>query len=301
MGGIAPLVRSPGPQPPADVSVPKSPAESTWGSPLRRTVTLAPRLHHAMNNSLNHKPRMPFSGRCCVKNTKLRAGGASKSANAAFFGQEQNNHEINSLDRKSRLLSCRPNLETREVRFDTTDGPGNCKPGDSGKTSPNQPNLDRSCGSTTQPAEPRGNSGRSFLYFEKSLLCESLARARFEISFQSSRNSLAFHGHIGKELDGQVLACRNNLPTLMRTIAAAQIVGRTDINVAVAHPKKIDIPHTRPRSRTLGESPYAPPELRETPFALRSTGGLPPVARRAKGGGEEGIRTLDTALDRITV
>jgi hypothetical protein len=29
--------------------------------------------------------------------------------------------------------------------------------------------------------------------------------------------------------------------------------------------------------------------------------GLPPAAQKAKGGGEEGIRTLDTALDRITV
>src|SRR5258708_22173983 len=41
------------------------------------------------------------------------------------------------------------------------------------------------------------------------------------------------------------------------------------------------------------QSPYAPSELRETPFALWSPGGLPPVARRAKGGGEGGIRTPD--------
>src|SRR5713226_2168975 len=44
------------------------------------------------------------------------------------------------------------------------------------------------------------------------------------------------------------------------------------------------------------QSPYAPSELRETPFALWSPGGLPPVARRAKGGGAGGIRTLDRAL-----
>jgi hypothetical protein len=49
----------------------------------------------------------------------------------------------------------------------------------------------------------------------------------------------------------------------------------------------------------LRQSPCAPVELRETPFALRSSGGPPSVARRAgqaKGGGAGGIRTLDRAL-----
>jgi hypothetical protein len=56
---------------------------------------------------------------------------------------------------------------------------------------------------------------------------------------------------------------------------AAKIIRRTDVNVAVAALKKINVPQQ--------QSPCAPAELRETPFALRSSGGPPPVARRAEG------------------
>jgi hypothetical protein len=43
---------------------------STWGSPLRRTVTLDAQFHHAMNNSPTHRPDVPFSAMCCVNATK---------------------------------------------------------------------------------------------------------------------------------------------------------------------------------------------------------------------------------------
>ncbi|MDB5637921.1 MAG: hypothetical protein JWP51_2829, partial [Bradyrhizobium sp.] len=75
---------------------------------------------------------------------------------------------------------------------------------------------------------------------------------------------------------------------LMSREPAAKIIRRTDVNVAVAELKKINVPQQ--------QSPCAPVELRETPFALRPSGGPPPVARRAKGGGAGGIRTLDRAL-----
>src|ERR1700704_2318299 len=79
------------------------------------------------------------------------------------------------------------------------------------------------------------------------------------------------------------------MPALMRRYATPKIVGRADIDIAVVKFEKIDVPQRQ-------RSPCAPAELRETPFALRSPGGLPPEARRAKGGGAGGIRTLDRAL-----
>jgi len=46
---------------------------STWGSPLRRSVTLDAQFHHAMKNRPSHRPELPFSAMCCANNTKLRA------------------------------------------------------------------------------------------------------------------------------------------------------------------------------------------------------------------------------------
>jgi hypothetical protein len=51
--------------------------------------------------------------------------------------------------------------------------------------------------------------------------------------------------------------------------------------LAVIELEKINVPQAQ-------QSPCAPAELRETPFALQSSGGAPPVARRAKGGGAGG-------------
>jgi hypothetical protein len=73
-----------------------------------------------------------------------------------------------------------------------------------------------------------------------------------------------------------------------------QIVRRADIDVAVVEPKKIDAPHgaVSLRSRKASGDTLRPAVLRVA---------CHPKPDRAKGGGEEGIRTLDTALDRITV
>jgi hypothetical protein len=49
---------------------PKTPDESTWGSPLRRTVTLTEGFRHAMKNWPAHSSIQTISGRCCVKNTQ---------------------------------------------------------------------------------------------------------------------------------------------------------------------------------------------------------------------------------------
>src|ERR1700726_3106063 len=56
---------------PSGFSNPDLPAGTTWGSPLRRIATLAAEFRHAMKNSPNHRLQVPFSGRCCAKNTQL--------------------------------------------------------------------------------------------------------------------------------------------------------------------------------------------------------------------------------------
>ena len=72
--------------------------------------------------------------------------------------------------------------------------------------------------------------------------------------------------------------------------SAAKIIRRTDVNVAVAEFKKINVPQsaavTLRSQRSFGRHP--------SPCGLR--GSPPPEARRAKGGGDGGIRTLDRAL-----
>lgn len=58
--------------------------------------------------------------------------------------------------------------------------------------------------------------------------------------------------------------------------AMPKIVGRPDVDIAIAELKKIDVPH--------GNSlPTLQTELRETPYALSVSGGLPPEARQGVG------------------
>ena len=49
---------------------PKTPDESTWGSPLRRTLTLTDGFRHATKNCPAHSAIRAISGMCCVKNTQ---------------------------------------------------------------------------------------------------------------------------------------------------------------------------------------------------------------------------------------
>src|SRR5262249_19864637 len=49
---------------------PKTPDESTSGSPLRRTPTLSDGFRHATKNCPSHRGRQTISGMCCVKNTQ---------------------------------------------------------------------------------------------------------------------------------------------------------------------------------------------------------------------------------------
>ena len=64
---------------------------------------------------------------------------------------------------------------------------------------------------------------------------------------------------------------------LMRCKSAPEIVRRSDIDIAVAELKKINVPQV---AMVL---PALLTELRETPFALSVSGGLPPVARQGEG------------------
>ena len=69
--------------------------------------------------------------------------------------------------------------------------------------------------------------------------------------------------------------------------STSQIVRRADVDVAIAQFEEVDVPHAATVSlRSFGASGDT----------LRPPGGLPPEARRAKGGGAGGIRTLDRAL-----
>jgi len=58
-----------------------------------------------------------------------------------------------------------------------------------------------------------------------------------------------------------MLAGGNDVPLLMRCHSTPEIIRRADIDVAVAQLKEIEIPQVR-------QSPDAPAELLETPFAF---------------------------------
>jgi hypothetical protein len=49
---------------------PKTPDESTWGSPLSRTLTLTNGFRQATKNCSAHSAMRTISGMCCVKNTQ---------------------------------------------------------------------------------------------------------------------------------------------------------------------------------------------------------------------------------------
>jgi hypothetical protein len=86
----------------------------------------------------------------------------------------------------------------------------------------------------------------------------------------------------------------------MRCKPAPKIVRRTDVDILTRKFEKIDVPHQAVSLRSFGASGDT---LRQsTQLDSRANAdGLPPEARRAKGGGEDGIRTHDTAVNRITV
>ena len=56
--------------PPGPFTPRKTPDESTWGSPLRRTVTLTDGVRRATKKCPAHSLLRTISGRCCVKNTQ---------------------------------------------------------------------------------------------------------------------------------------------------------------------------------------------------------------------------------------
>src|SRR5262249_15204189 len=70
-GGLHPLKAPFSPQNSSGLSTPgKTPDESTWGSPLRRTLTLANGFPHATKNCPAHSSGRTISAMCCVKNTQ---------------------------------------------------------------------------------------------------------------------------------------------------------------------------------------------------------------------------------------
>src|SRR5437764_2942790 len=69
-GWIAPLKAPSSPNPPGPFTPRKTPDESTWGSPLCRTVTLTDGVRRATKKCPAHTPLGTISGRCCVKNTQ---------------------------------------------------------------------------------------------------------------------------------------------------------------------------------------------------------------------------------------
>jgi hypothetical protein len=87
------------PQPPSLSTIPKTPDGSTWGSPLRRTLTLTDGSQGATMNWLMHKPVQAISARCCLKNTQpLTPCGAAEAA-----GEDRAKHYF-SVKSKSSLL-----------------------------------------------------------------------------------------------------------------------------------------------------------------------------------------------------
>src|SRR5262249_23322896 len=70
-GGLHPLEGPLRPQKPArSLHSPKTPNESTWGSPPRRTVTVADGFRGARKKCPTHSLLRTISERCCVKNTQ---------------------------------------------------------------------------------------------------------------------------------------------------------------------------------------------------------------------------------------
>jgi hypothetical protein len=59
------------PKPARSFHSPKTPDESTWGSPLRRRLTLTNGFRHATKNYPAHSPISTISEMCCVKNTQI--------------------------------------------------------------------------------------------------------------------------------------------------------------------------------------------------------------------------------------
>ena len=63
------------------------------------------------------------------------------------------------------------------------------------------------------------------------------------------------HGDVRTKDYWQTFACRNDMSLLMRCNSASEIVGRADIDVAIAEFEEIDVPHTIPVSlRSFGAS-----------------------------------------------
>ncbi len=116
-------------------------------------------------------------------------------------------------------------------------------------------------------------------------LCQNL----IEISLQPASRRFICNRHIRAKNCRQVLARGNDMALLMRCKSTPKIVGRADIDVAVAEFKEIDVPQA--------QSPYAPDGASGDtlcPVGLRVA--CHPKPDRAKGGGAGGIRTLDRAL-----
>jgi hypothetical protein len=82
-------------------------------------------------------------------------------------------------------------------------------------------------------------SGRSV---QEALVGKSLAGARFEISLQSASGDFIRHCHIRAKDGGQILACGDDITSRMSRKPATEIIRRTDVDVAVAEFKKINVP-----------------------------------------------------------
>ncbi len=87
--------------------------------------------------------------------------------------------------------------------------------------------------------------GKAPISLPKSLVGKRLARAGFEILFRFPRFSLGRYSDIRLQGDGQVGFGRIHVTPLMRLDPTPMIIRRSDVDVAIAQSKKINIPPGR--------------------------------------------------------
>ena len=96
---------------------------------------------------------------------------------------------------------------------------------------------------------------------QEPLFCKRFSGAGFEITLESTRRRFVRNGHVRRQCERKQRRRRSHTTALMQSQTLSEIVGRTDINVFVSQPKKVDVPH-------VASLPTLFAELRETPYAL---------------------------------
>jgi hypothetical protein len=150
-------------------SVPETPGGSTWGSPLRRTVTLTNEFRHAIKNSPTHRLQVPFSGRCCAKNTQL---GRTRVTTEARMGFAMGKNPIFKQE-LTIAADSRRHGRFRFLRNRTWHG-RNCSPDE--LDSRNRPRRQRRAGSLGPRIFAASTSRKSLLHTSRSAAAKAMQR-----------------------------------------------------------------------------------------------------------------------------